>query len=114
MSIRKSLFVAVLLALPAPAAFAQSADVTYCKQLSSLYREINRGASPSGAGADAMSQCDNNPSAGIPTLEKALTDAKVSLPPRPMAFNPKAYTNVSDCLTAAYAAKAPLNLCTGK
>jgi len=113
MLMKTSLIVAagVALALPFGAAFAQSADVAYCKQLSSLYREVNRGADPTGAGAQAMSQCDTNPGAGIPYLEKSLTDAKVSLPPRPMAFNPKAYTNMADCLTAASAAKAPLSAC---
>jgi hypothetical protein len=113
MFMKTSLMVAagVALALPFGAAFAQSADVAYCKQLSSLYREVNRGADPTGAGAQAMSTCDTNPGAGIPYLEKSLTDAKVSLPPRPMAFNPKAYTNMADCLTAASAAKAPLSAC---
>jgi hypothetical protein len=116
MIMKTSLIVAVgvALALPFGAVFAQSADVAYCKQLSSLYREVNRGADPTGAGAQAMSQCDTNPGAGIPFLEKSLTDAKVSLPPKPMAFNPKAYTNMADCLTAAAAARAPLNLCGPK
>jgi hypothetical protein len=111
MFIRKTLFVAVALALPAAAAFAQSGDVAYCKALSAKYREINRAASPSGAAADAMASCDANPKAGIPVLEQSLNDAKVSLPPRPMAFNPKAYPTVADCMTAAYAAKVPLAQC---
>ncbi len=112
MFIRKTLFVAVALALPATAAFAQMAgDVGYCKALSAKYREISQGASPSGAAADAMASCDAKPTAGIPVLERALTDAKVSLPPRPMAFNPKAYPTVADCMTAAYAAKVPLAQC---
>jgi len=116
MFVKTSLIAAagVALALPLGAAFAQSADTTYCKQLSSLYRTVNRGADPTGAGAQAMSQCDTNPGAGIPYLEKSLTDAKVSLPPKPMAFNPKAYGNVTDCLNAAAAAGAPLNLCGAK
>jgi hypothetical protein len=115
MSIRMSLFVAVALALPTAAAVAQSADdVAYCNALSASYRTVNRGASPSGAGADAMAQCASNPGAGIPVLERALTDAKVSLPPRPMSFNPRAYPNMADCLTAAAAAKAPLSACSPK
>jgi len=109
MFMRKILSVAVALALPATAAFAQSADTSYCNALSAKYRDINRGASPSGAGADAMASCAANPSAGIPVLEKALTDAKTPLPPRP--FNPKAYPTVADCMTAAYAAKVPLAQC---
>ncbi len=114
MFVKKSLVVAVglALALPIGVAVAQSGDVAYCKQLSSLYREVNRGADPTGQGAQAMSQCDNNPGAGIPFLEQSLTNAKVSLPARPgPSFNPKAYSNMADCLTAAAAAKAPLNLC---
>jgi hypothetical protein len=115
MMLKTSLIAAVGVALALPfGAFAQSADVTYCKQLSSLYREVTRGNDPTGGGAQAMSQCDSNPAAGIPFLENALTNAKVSLPPKPMTFNPKAYTNVADCLTAAAAAKAPLNLCGAK
>jgi hypothetical protein len=111
MFIRKTLIVAVALALPATAAFAQSADTAYCQALSAKYRDINRGASPSGAAADAMASCTANPAAGIPVLEKSLTDAKMPLPPRPMAFNPKAYPTVADCMTAAYAAKVPLAQC---
>ena len=69
---------------------------------------------------DALVGCNSNPSASIPVLERVLTDNKVSLPPRPgmaapmPAFDPKAYCNTAECLTAAYAAKAPLNLCSGK
>ena len=116
MFVKTSVIVAagVALALPLGAVFAQPADVAYCKQLGSLYREVNRGADPTGAGANAMAQCDTNPGAGIPYLEKSLIDAKVSLPPRPMSFNPKVYANMADCLTAAAAAKAPLNLCGPK
>ncbi len=120
---KKGLIVAVgvALSLPLAAAFAQSPDdVAYCQSLSGLVRTINRGNDPSGPGPQAMATCNSNPSASIPVLEKLLTDAKVSLPPRPSmaapppAFNPKMYRNTAECLTAAYAAKAPLNLCTGK
>jgi hypothetical protein len=110
----------VAMGLPLTAAFAQSDDVTYCKQLSASVRTVTRGNTPSGATADAMAQCEFNPGSGIPVLERVLTDAKVSLPPRgsmaaPMPpFDPKAYRDTASCLTAAYAAKAPLNLCTGK
>jgi hypothetical protein len=109
------------LALPLAGAFAQSGDdVAYCNSLASTARTINRGADPQGAIGNALGQCNSNPGASIPVLEQFLTDSKVSLPPRPsMAappppFNPKAYRNTAECLTAAYAAKAPLNLCTGK
>jgi hypothetical protein len=64
------------------AAFAQSSDAAYCQKLAKLYREVNKGTA-SGAGAEAINQCNQgNTAAGIPTLEKSLTDAKVSLPPR--------------------------------
>jgi hypothetical protein len=111
----------VALGLPLAAAFAQSDDATYCQALAQQVRTVNRGADPSGEVGRALSQCQTGtPPYGVPTMEKFLTDAKVSLPPRPsMApppppFNPKAYRNTAECLTAAYAAKAPLNLCTGK
>jgi hypothetical protein len=117
MFIKTSLIVAagVALALPFSLAFAQSADdVGYCNSLSATTRTVNRGADPQGSIANAMAQCSSNPAASIPVLEKFLTDSKVSLPPRPMSFNPKMYPNMADCLTAAAAAKAPLNLCGPK
>jgi len=121
--LKKGLFFAagVALALPLAAAFAQSGDdVAYCQSLSASVRTVTRGNTPSGPTGDALAGCNSNPGASIPVLEKVLTDNKVSLPPRPsMApppppFNAKAYRNTAECLTAAYAAKAPLNLCTGK
>jgi hypothetical protein len=112
---------ALAVALPLAGAFAQSDDATYCQALAQQVRTVNRGADPSSAVGGALAQCQSGtPPYGIPTMEKFLTDAKVSLPPRPsMApppppFNAKAYRNTAECLTAAYAAKAPLNLCTGK
>jgi hypothetical protein len=43
---------------------------------------VNKGTA-SGTGAEAINQCNQgNTAAGIPVLEKALTDAKVSLPAR--------------------------------
>jgi hypothetical protein len=64
------------------AAFAQSADAKYCEALSVEYRKLNTG-SDSGPLAEAMAQCKaGNTAAGIPVLEKALKDAKVTLPPR--------------------------------
>jgi hypothetical protein len=113
------LAVGVAMGLPLAAAFAQSDDVSYCKQLSSLVRTVTRGNTPSGATADAMAQCEFNPGSGIPVLERVLTDAKVSLPPRggsmaapmPSSFNPKAYRTPAECLTAAAAANVPLSAC---
>jgi hypothetical protein len=119
--VKKALFVASALAvaLPLAGAFAQSDDATYCQALAQQVRTVNRGAAPSGEVGRALSQCQTaTPPYGVPTMEKFLTDAKVSLPPRPSMppppFNAKAYRNTAECLTAAYAAKAPLNLCTGK
>jgi hypothetical protein len=117
MFVKTSLIVAagVALALPFGMAFAQSADdVNYCNSLSATTRTVNRGADPASNIATAMAQCSSNPGASIPVLEKFLTDSKVSLPPKPMSFNPRAYSNMADCLTAAAAAKAPLNLCGPK
>ncbi len=69
------------IALPM-AAFAQSADAKYCEALSVAYRKLNT-ASDSGAAADAMANCKaGNTAAGIPVLEKALKDQKVTLPSR--------------------------------
>ena len=64
------------------AAFAQSADAKYCEALSVEYRKLNTDAS-TGPQADAMAQCKaGNTAAGIPVLEKALKDGKVTLPSR--------------------------------
>ena len=64
------------------AALAQSADAKYCAALSAEYRKLNP-AQSSGAEADAMAKCAAGDTAtGIPILEKALKDAKVTLPPR--------------------------------
>ncbi len=79
---------ALALALPATAS-AQSADSKYCAALGAQYdRYVNnvnlgRGVAPPSAKIEgAKANCANNPAAGIPVLEKALTDAKVQLPPR--------------------------------
>jgi hypothetical protein len=64
------------------AAFAQSSDAAYCQALAKRYREVNTGTT-SAAAAEAINQCNQgNTAAGIPVLEKSLTDAKVSLPAR--------------------------------
>jgi hypothetical protein len=64
------------------AALAQSADAKYCAALSAEYRKLNP-AQSSGTEADAMAKCAAGDTAtGIPILEKALKDAKVTLPPR--------------------------------
>lgn len=69
--------------LIASAAFAQAGgDSAYCKSLSSSYREYARSGQVDTDAAQAMSQCDRNPGAGIPVLEKILRDNRVKLPPR--------------------------------
>jgi hypothetical protein len=55
-------------------AFGQSADAKYCQSLADLYRTTNK------QNMDAINQCNKgNTAGGIPVLEKALTDAKVTL-----------------------------------
>ena len=64
------------------AAMAAMTDAQYCEALSVEYRKLNTDTS-TGAPADAMAQCKaGNTAAGIPILEKALKDGKVTLPSR--------------------------------
>lgn len=73
------LVAATVLVLPF-AAYAD--DASYCAALSKAYREY--AAPQNSANADAttaMAKCAaGNTAEGIPTLEKVLTDAKVTLP----------------------------------
>ncbi|MBS0517620.1 MAG: OmpA family protein [Proteobacteria bacterium] len=58
-------------------------DAAYCKALAAKYRTIDRANEVAARAAEAMHQCDvGNYAAGIPVLEKILTDGKVPLPPR--------------------------------
>ncbi len=60
-------------------------QVAYCNDLMALYRKTSTASPAQGPVPDAMAQCTaGNPAAGIPVLEKALTDAKVALPPKKM------------------------------
>ena len=62
--------------------FGQSADAKYCQSLADLYRTTNR-QNLDATVPEAINQCNKgNTAAGIPVLEKALTNAKVTLPPR--------------------------------
>jgi hypothetical protein len=75
------LVVCASLALPF-AAMAAMTDAQYCEALGVEYRKLNTQAT-SGAQADAIAQCKaGNTAAGIPVLEKALKDGKVTLPSR--------------------------------
>jgi hypothetical protein len=70
------------LALAPLVAFGQSADAKYCQSLADLYRTTNR-QNMDATVPEAINQCNKGTTAaGIPVLEKALKDAKVTLPPR--------------------------------
>src|SRR5262245_15705952 len=70
------------------AASAQSSDAQYCTELGRLYSkyvtssEDRRPRPPTPDISVAMAKCQSNPTSSIPVLEKALTDAKISLPKR--------------------------------
>ena len=78
----------------APAAPASSlrppsaADIAYCNKLASLYEQYGDLQSRSGTEADvsvaeAMNQCQaGNPDGGIATLQRKLTEQRITLPPR--------------------------------
>ena len=77
--IRFMAFAAFATVLPL-AAFAQTADVTYCKALAAKYRTY--GKNPATDVAAALAGCDNRAGEAIPVLEKQLKDDKVALPSR--------------------------------
>jgi hypothetical protein len=71
------------MALAPFAAFGQSADAKYCQALSDLYRRTSpKDSTPDAEVPAAMAKCQAGDMSGIPVLEKALTDGKVTLPPR--------------------------------
>ena len=85
----KSLSAALVALAMTVAALAQSSDADYCKALSEKYKryvgamEYGRGSpATNGAMSEAMANCPSNPAGSIPTLEKALKDARLDLPPR--------------------------------
>jgi hypothetical protein len=82
-TLAKILISCTALALPF-AASAQSNDAKYCQALTETYRNsVPKTATPDAVVPVAISKCASGDTAtGIPVLEKALTDAKVSLPPR--------------------------------
>jgi hypothetical protein len=83
----KILLAAALLSLPATA-FAQSSDTAYCNALVAKYQQYldqssKRGQQPQNVDAQAaVEKCKAGDASGIPTIEKALKDAKLDLPPR--------------------------------
>jgi len=65
------------------AAAAPMDDAAYCKALIAKWRTLDRRDSVAGEVPAAVAKCDaGDYKAGIPVLVKALTDAKVPLPPR--------------------------------
>jgi hypothetical protein len=75
------LIVGLALALPLASAYAD--DASYCAALGASYREYVGRVQADANAAAAMSQCSvGNTAAGIPPLEKILTDNKVKLPAR--------------------------------
>ena len=84
-----SLALGLAFALPV-GAHAQSADARYCKALGDSYMTYlgNGGdprhqAGPNVNATEAMAKCQaGDTAAGIPPLEKALSDAKIALPAR--------------------------------
>jgi hypothetical protein len=67
---------------------ARADDIAYCAELTAMYRKYlgqtgARATMPDGAASTAMDACARgNTAAGIPVLEKRLTDARFSLPKR--------------------------------
>lgn len=80
-SVAKFLAISLIFSVPASAIAQLSADVAYCNALSAKYRETKTSQADEAVAA-AMGQCTKDPAAGIPVLEKHLTNAKVPLPPR--------------------------------
>jgi hypothetical protein len=84
-----SLATLLVLTLPVGAAHAQSADAAYCQALTDKYTtyvadQNEHRPAPANVGVTAaIAQCgEGNTAAGIPALERALTDAGVALPSR--------------------------------
>jgi hypothetical protein len=76
----------------APSAMSSPQDLAYCAELSRLYQRyvgpepnsLNRsGVTPNVAGGEAVARCrEGDATAAIPTLERLLTNADITLPPR--------------------------------
>jgi len=71
--------VEIVVMIPAP----NTNDMAYCKALAASWRKTSTASPAQGPVPEAIAQCDaGNTAAGIPVLEKALTDSRVPLPPR--------------------------------
>lgn len=83
----KGLLVVAAISLPGIAS-AQSSDVDYCHALAAKYERYldispRHGPMPQSLEArEAVEQCKVGNAAGIPVIEKALQDARYSLPSR--------------------------------
>jgi len=68
--------------------FAQSDDAKYCAELVEKYEQyVSEGAEKGAAQSPleveiAKGKCRSNPASSIPVMEKALKNARISLPPR--------------------------------
>ena len=76
------------LAVSLPAS-AQSSDVAYCQALGQKYQRYvgdsdarRKGQMRDSKVDTSITQCSSNAATAIPTLEQALRDAKIDLPPR--------------------------------
>ena len=80
-AVKYCLIVGLVLALPLASAYAD--DASYCAALGASYRKYVGFVQADANAAAAMSQCSaGNTAAGIPALEKVLTDNKLKLPAR--------------------------------
>ncbi|MBL6652154.1 MAG: hypothetical protein ISP49_11210 [Reyranella sp.] len=85
---RKPLLLLGLCLASMAGAEARADDMAYCASLSDMYKRYlgqssNRGPIPDAAASNAMTECQKgNTAAGIPVLEKRLTDARFTLPKR--------------------------------
>ena len=80
-TVKYCLIVGLVLALPLASAYAD--DASYCAALGASYRKYVGFVQADAKAAAAMSQCSAGwTAAGIPALEKVLTDNKVKLPAR--------------------------------
>jgi hypothetical protein len=88
MRAKLSIAIGLCLTLTAEAQAQSKDDMTYCAELSALYRRYlgNTGEGktfPDVSAANAISDCERgNTAAGIPVLEKKLRDARFTLPKR--------------------------------
>jgi hypothetical protein len=97
----KGLIAVVAISMPG-VALAQSSDGDYCRALVAKYEQYldmssKRGRQPQSLEArEAVARCKIGDQSGIPGIEKALQDAKFSLPSRAMA-NPASAIKEANC-----------------